>query len=107
MRRRRKMRRQKMLVLTLLALGVSASAAIWIGSNFTAQGQSTVAQQARNGSISQRRLGIEIGLTKSFTVAAATAGHTVETFLRVPVRAAGEKLDNFSAIKLAPKIAGD
>ena len=67
-----------------------------------------LAQQPRNPTSPQRRLGIEIGLSKPFRVTAPTAGYTLSAFLRVPAEATGEsQVAPFSAIKLATKMVGD
>lgn len=65
------------------------------------------AQQPKGSLISQHRLGIEIGLSKAFTVTAGSAGHTVDAFLRVPARAGESDAAPFSAIKLASRMVGD
>jgi hypothetical protein len=66
-----------------------------------------VAQQPKGNSVFPQRLGIEIGLTKAFTVTAGSAGHTVEAFFRVPARSGEPEPAPFSAIKLASHMVGD
>src|SRR5687767_7076007 len=65
------------------------------------------AQQQKGRLIPQHRLGIEIGLTKPFTLSAPTAGHTLEAFVQVPTMATSESQVRFAAIKLASKMLGD
>lgn len=66
------------------------------------------AQQHKGRVIPQHRLGIEIGLTRAFTVSAATAGHTLEAFLPVSTMATSKSpVAHFAAIKLATKMVGD
>lgn len=67
-----------------------------------------LARQPHNRPITERRLGIEIGLTKPFYVSAPNARHILETFLPVPTKATGEfQMVPFSAIKLAPRMVGN
>lgn len=54
---------------------------------------------------SNHLLALEIGLIKPWTVNAATDGHTLRAFVRVPDNA-NNRLP-FSAIKLEPKMVGD
>jgi hypothetical protein len=63
------------------------------------------AHQPDNRSISKPRLAIEIGLAKPWTVNAATEGHSLRAFVRVPADAKGQS--SFSAIQLEPKMVGD
>src|SRR5437764_11079087 len=101
------MERKKTLVLALVVLCAIGSGMIWLGSKSTIQGQVAAAQQARNSPITQRRLSLEIGLSKPFTVNAAAAGHTLEAFVRVPAKPGESQAAPISAIKLAPKMVGD
>jgi hypothetical protein len=100
------MQRLKTLVLAFLGLFVMGGGAIWVSSNSFVGARGKVVPEARSNAIAQRRLGIEIGLSKPFLVPAAIAGHTLETFLRVPTNTNGGS-QTFSAIKLAPKMVGD
>ena len=63
------------------------------------------ARQPDGASTSKHRLAVEIGLEKRWTVNAATEGHTLRAFVRIPASANGES--RFSAIKLEPKMVGD
>lgn len=54
---------------------------------------------------SNHLLALEIGLSKPWTVNAATDGHTLRAFVRVPDNA--NSRSPFSAIKLEPKMVGD
>jgi hypothetical protein len=63
------------------------------------------ARQPNDGSTSRHRLALEIGLSKTWTVNAATGEHTLRAFVRVPATADGQL--QFSAIKLEPKMVGD
>jgi hypothetical protein len=65
------------------------------------------AQQPKGNSVFPHRLGIEIGLTKAFTVTAGSTGHTVEAFFRVPARSGEAEPATFSAIKLASQMVED
>jgi hypothetical protein len=65
------------------------------------------AQQQKGRLIPPHRLGIEIGLSKPFTVTAPTAGHTLEAFVQVPTMATNESQGPFAAIKLSSKLVGD
>jgi hypothetical protein len=101
------MERKKTLFLVCLIICALGSAVIWLGSHSSVRGQISAAP-TRNGSIAQKRLGIQIGLSKPFTVPAAKPGRILETFLRVPTGAASEnKVASFSAIKLTPNMVGN
>jgi len=62
------------------------------------------ARQPNDGSTSRHRLALEIGLSKTWTVNAATDEHTLRAFVRVPSTV---EQSQFSAIKLEPKMVGD
>src|SRR5689334_186747 len=63
------------------------------------------ARHTDDHSNSKYRLALEIGLSKTWTVNAATAGHTLRAFVRIPANTNGPS--PFSAIKLEPKMVGD
>src|SRR5216683_5556512 len=66
------------------------------------------AQQPKESSNPQRRLGIEISLSKSFSLPASNTGQKLAAFIRVPVKAGSETEETrISAIKLAPEMLGD
>ena len=77
------MRRQKTFILTFLSLCLLAGGMIWVNTGSFVLGKGKAALETRSKPIAQR-LGIEIGLSKPFMVPAASKGHTLETFLRVP-----------------------
>lgn len=102
------MEKKKTLVLVCLLLFAVGGTVISLATRASVRGQTSVVQPAGNGSIKQRRLGIQIGLSKPFTVPAARPGRILETFLRVPARTAGDsRAASFSAIKLTPSMVGD
>jgi len=63
------------------------------------------ARQPDDRSTPKHRLAIEIGLSTPWTLNAATEGHKLRAFVRVPANANGES--HFSAIKFEPKMVGD
>lgn len=63
------------------------------------------AQHTDDHSKTNHLLALEIGLSKPWTVNAATNGHTLRAFVRVPDNANSQS--PFSAIKLEPKMVGD
>jgi hypothetical protein len=95
------MKRRNTLSLIFLSLCVLGGGTFWISSTSHAGAQHKVNSGVTSGA-GQRRLGIEIGLTKTFMVPAATKGHITETFLRVQPNAKG----SIAAVKLAPKMIG-
>lgn len=89
------MKRKKTLVLVCLVLCALGSAVSW---NSFGRAEAAKAN-------TPRRLAIEISMGQPFTVPAATPGHILETFLRVPANANG--VQTIAAVKLAPKMVAD